>query len=66
MIDDVVATPKLKKLCSHIIDFPKQESSYVTVSTMVAHFPELQPEYLMAKNVQKKLVTNNLNVYSGK
>ena len=41
------------------------KSIYAKVSTMIARLPKLQQEDSMARTIQKKLATPNVNVYSG-
>ncbi len=65
LIAGTVATPKVKNLWSHINDSLQQESPYATVSTVIAHLPELQQEDPIARTIRKKLATPNVNVYSG-
>ena len=65
LIAGTVASPRVKKLWSHISNSLHQESPYATVSTVIAHLPELQQEDPMARTVRKELATPNVNVYSG-
>ncbi len=51
LIVGTVATPKVKKLWSHISSFLQQESLYARVSTVIAHLLELQQEDPMARKV---------------
>ncbi len=65
LIGGTTATPKVKKLWSHINVFLQQESQYATISKVIAYLPELQNEDPMARRIQKKLATPNINFYSG-
>ena len=65
LIVGIVALPKVKIFLSCISDSLHQKLPYTIVSTIIAPFPELQEEDLMARMVQKKLVALNINVYSG-
>ncbi len=65
LITGKVASPKVKKLWSHLSDSLYQESPYTTFSTVIAHLPKLQQEDPMARTVRKELATPNVNVYSG-
>ena len=65
LIVGIVASLKVKKLWSHLSDSLYQESPYATVSTVIAHLPELQQEDPMAWTVRKELANPNVNVYSG-
>lgn len=65
MIAGPVSTPNMKKFQSHISDFFLQKSPYAIIDIAIAHLPKLQLENLMARRLQKELVTPNINVYSG-
>ncbi len=65
LITGIVVTLKVKKLWSHISGSLQQESPYVTAGIVIAHIPELQQDYPMARTVRKELATPNVNVYSG-
>ena len=60
-----MASPKVKKLWSHISNSLHQESPYATVCTVIAYLPDLQQKDPMAQTVRKELATPNVNVYSG-
>lgn len=64
LIAGTVILPKVKKLQSYISDFFHQASSYAIVSIVVAYLPKFSEKDLMARMVQKKLATSNINVYS--
>ncbi len=64
LIAGTVATPKVKKLWSHINTPLLQKPLYPTVGTVIAHLPELQQDDLMAWTVRRELATPNVNDYS--
>ena len=65
LITGTVASPKVKKFWSHISNSLHQESPYAIIYIVIAYLLELQQEDPMARTVQKKLATLNVNVYSG-
>lgn len=53
LVAGTAASPKVKKLWSHISASLHQESPYAILSTVTAYLPELQQEDLIAQTVQK-------------
>ena len=51
LLAGTVASPKVKKLWSHISNSFYQESLYATVCTVITYLPELQQKDLMARTV---------------
>ena len=65
LIAGTVAILNVKRFWSYISDFLLYKSPYATISTVISYTPKLQQEDLMARTVQKKLATSNVNIYFG-
>ncbi len=65
LIAGKIATPKVKKLWSHISNSLQQDSIYAKVGKVIPYLSKLQQDDTMAGPIQNELTTNYVNFYPG-